>query len=64
LTGAKWWRIDPKALTAQRLTTYALPNQYGKLQCAASSLLGLIGWNDTECYRITIDETKIPKTGD
>jgi hypothetical protein len=65
LTGLKWWRIDPKTLTAQRLTTLTLPKQYYELtQVGVSSLLGLLAWNNTGCYRVTIDETKIPKAGE
>jgi len=64
LLGAKFYRIDPKTLTAQRLATQPPPPERMRLHYAVSSLLGLIGWNDTEIYRITIDETKIPQTGD
>ena len=65
LAGTKWWRIDSKTLTAQRLTTQPLPKQYYEgMHYGVSSLFGIIAWNDTECYRVTIDETKIPKTGE
>jgi len=64
LASSKWWRIDPKTLTAQRLTTQQLPANYRGMTIGVSSLLGLVAWNDAGCYRVVIDETKIPKTGD
>jgi len=66
VTGPQWWRIDPNALTAQRLTSGQLPEPYRFMRYARSSLLGLVGWDADkgQCYRITIDETKIPGTGE
>jgi len=65
VAGEEWWRIDPEMLTAQRLTRGKLPEQYSlRMEFGYSSLLGLIAWNNDGLYRITIDETKIPKKGE
>jgi tetratricopeptide (TPR) repeat protein len=66
VTGPRWWRIDPKTLTAQRLHSGQLPQPYGFMRYASSALLGLVGWDADkgQCYRITIDDTKIPGKGE
>lgn len=64
ITGPQWWRVDPRTLTAQRLTDGQLPEKYRFMAFARSSLLGLVAWNADGCYRITIDDTKIPGPGE
>jgi len=61
--GAQWWRIDPKTLTAQRLTPWH--ERTGVMRYAVSNLLGLLYYRgDGKLYRVTVDETRIPKTGE
>lgn len=65
LAGEEWWRIDPKTWTAQLLTMQPLEQKYFiATRYVISSLLGLIAWNEKGCYRVSIDESKIPQTGE
>jgi len=62
--GTTWWRIDPAARTGQRLTTKPLPNSFMTADFSVSRFYGLVYWIGGKCYRVTIDETKIPKAGE
>jgi len=65
IPGKQWWRIDMETLTGQRLNKGKLPDPYVNLRAfGVSALLGLIAWDQYHFYRVTIDETKIPKAGE
>jgi len=60
----EWWRIDEKTLTAQRLTKTPFPMKLNEIRLSVSAISGLLLHYKNEMYRVTIDETKIPKAGE
>jgi len=60
-----WYRIDPETMTGQRLTSLH-PEALEDLRLMGVSvhygLMGYSSWENPQIYRITIDETAIPKT--
>jgi hypothetical protein len=65
--GKQWWRFNPKTVTGERLAPgVELPEPYWKkiYNYVYSQRLGLLAFGVDSFYRVTIDETKIPKAGD
>jgi len=62
--GVQWWRFNPKTGRGQRLTGPIPDGGFIGGRLLRSNLLGLILWCYDGVYKVVIDETKIPKSGE
>jgi hypothetical protein len=62
--GLFWYRIKLSTMTAERLTSTPMPSHYrGCGSFAVSRHYGLVVWNEGKLFRITVDETSVPRSG-